>query len=208
MIRSPRLRAALLGLALAAPAAGLALTPVAAHAQGRRDAGAEQFVQTQAQRGLNILRSGSPQGAEKAQFRAFVDEVADVPRITDFVLGRYNRTVSPAQKAEFARTFRDYANGVYESRLGQYHGQILKVTGSTARRPGDVVVTSQVVGGGGAPVRVDWRVIQGGGGWKVVDVNVSGVWLAITEQQDFASTLSNHGGNIQVLIDQLRGQAR
>lgn len=208
MIRSPSLRAALLGLALAAPAAGLALAPAAAHVQDRRDAGAEQFVQVQAQRGLNILRGGESTAAEKAQFRAFVDQVADVPRITDFVLGRYNRTVSPAQKAEFARAFRDYANGVYENRLGQYHGQTLKVTGSTTRRPGDVVVTSQVVGGGSAPVRVDWRVIQGGGGWKVVDVNVSGVWLAITEQQDFASTLANHGGNIQVLIDQLRGQAR
>ena len=69
-------------------------------------------------------------------------------------------------------------------------------------------MTSQVMGGGSAPVRVDWRVIQGSGGWKVVDVNVSGVWLAITEQQDFASTLSNNGGNIQVLIDQLRTQTR
>lgn len=208
MIRSPSLRAALLGLSLAAPAAGVVLVPAAAHAQAQRDAGAEQFVQTEAQRGLNILRSGSPRGAEKAQFRAFVDQVADVPRITDFVLGRYNRTITPAQKAEFARAFRDYANGVYESRLGQYHGQTLKVTGSIARRPGDVVVTSEVTGGGSAPVRVDWRVIRGASGWKVVDVNVSGVWLAITEQQDFASTLSNHGGNVQVLIDQLRSQTR
>lgn len=206
MIRSPRLRVALLGLALTAPAAGAVLAPAAAHAQGQRDAGAEQFVQTEAQRGLSILRGGSSTAAEKAQFRAFVDQAADVPRITEFVLGRYNRTLTPAQKADFARAFRGYANGVYESRLGQYHGQTLKVTGSTARKPGDVVVTSQVVGGGSTPVRVDWRVIRGGAGWKVVDVNVSGVWLAITEQQDFASTLSNNGGDIQVLINQLRSQ--
>ena len=51
-----------------------------------------------------------------------------------------------------------------------------------------------------------WRVLAEGGGWKVVDVQVQGVWLAITEQQDFVSTIDNSGGNIQVLIDQLKRQ--
>jgi len=37
----------------------------------------------------------------------------------------------------------------------------------------------------------------------VVDVQVSGVWLAITQQQDFVSTIDNAGGKIDVLIAQL-----
>jgi len=53
---------------------------------------------------------------------------------------------------------------------------------------------------------VSWRVIAEGGGWRVVDVQVDGVWLAITQQQDFVSTIDNAGGNIQVLIDQLKRQ--
>lgn len=205
---SHRLIGLSLGLAaLFAPA--LALSPAllagpAAAQTAQRDAGAEQFVQTQATRALNILGSGSD--AEKIrQFRVFVDQVADVPRITTFVLGKYARSIPPAQYQQFATVFREYASNVYESRLDDYHGESLKVTGSVIRKPGDVIVVSQVVGGAQKqPVPVRWRVIQSGGGWRVVDVEVKGVWLAITEQQDFVSTIDNAGGNIGVLISQLQ----
>ena len=44
----------------------------------------------------------------------------------------------------------------------------------------------------------------GGANWKVVDVQFKGIWLAITQQQDFVSTIDNAGGNIDVLINQLQ----
>ena len=197
---------------IAVSGAGLALAPTPftapAMAQGARNAGAEQFVQTQAQRALNILSQHHGDTAtEKRLFQQFVDQVADVPRISNFVLGKYARVISPAQRQDFGVVFREYASNVYESRLNEYHGETLKVTGSTARNPGDIVVQSLVSGGKlDQPVGVAWRVIAEGGGWKVVDVQVDGVWLAITQQQDFVSTIDNAGGNIQVLIDQLHRQ--
>jgi phospholipid transport system substrate-binding protein len=175
---------------------------------GARSAGAEQFVQTQAQRALTILTQHQGDVAtEKRLFRAFIDQAADVPRITFFVLGKYSRSISPGQQHEFGVVFREYASNVYESRLNEYHGESLRVTGSVARSPTDVIVQTQVYGGKlDQPVGVAWRVLAEGGGWKVVDVQVDGVWLAITQQQDFVSTIDNAGGNIQVLIDQLKRQ--
>ena len=183
--------------------------PLTANAQsGARNPAAEQYVQVQAQRALDILRTnhGNP-AAEKRLFRAFVDQVADVPRITNFVLGKYNRTITPAQRTAFASVFREYASNVYESRLGDYHGETMKVTGSVSRTPTDIIVSSMVSGGQlSDPLQVNWRVLGEGGGWKVVDVQVKGVWLAITEQQDFVSTIDNAGGNVDVLISQLQKQ--
>ena len=195
-------------LTLAAPTAIL-LTPASAAAQSARDPAAEAFVQREAQRALNILRSGSPTSAEKAQFRAFVDQVGDIPRVTGFVLGKYRRTITSAQYQDFAQAFRLYANSVYESRLGQYNGQDLKVTGSILKSPGDVIVSSVVTGGrSGASNQVQWRVLRSGDGrWRVVDVQVAGVWLAITQQQDFVSTLDNSRGDVGALARQLRAQA-
>ena len=199
-----------MALAAAIGAASVAALPPPADAQtqggARGDPAAEAFVQTEAQRALNILSSDRlDRAAEKRAFRQFIDQTADVPRITGFVLGKYARSVTPVQKQSFASVFRDYADGVYESRLSQYHGETLKVTGSVARTPTDVIVHSQIVGGRQAqPVLVDWRVLSEGGGWKVVDVDVGGVWLAITEQQDFVSTIDNAGGDVDVLIAQLR----
>ena len=203
---------AILGLAVAlafslALGGAVLLAPSPAFAQnGARDVQAEQYVQTEAQRALTILANRGMSNAEKTRiFRAFVDEVADVPRITQFVLGKYARVATPAQRQSFAVVFREYASNVYESRLDEYHGETLKVTGSVVRRPGDVIVNSVVVGGRQSkPVAVAWRVIGGGASWKVIDVQVAGVWLAITEQQDFVSTIDNAGGNVDVLIHQLQ----
>jgi phospholipid transport system substrate-binding protein len=182
-------------------------SPLAALAQGgARDAGAEAFVQTRAQKIIGVLANKSMTTAQKnASFHTAIDELADVPRVTNFVLGKYARTITPDQKARFSVAFRTYAEGVYQNRLGDYHGENLKVTGSVVRKPGDVIVNTVVAGGQvSQPLPVAWRVLNTGGAWKVVDVQVSGVWLAITQQQDFVSTIDNAGGNIDVLIGQLQ----
>jgi len=173
--------------------------------------GAEVFVQSEANKALAILRDSSMSlSAKKLAFYAFINQVADVPKITDFVLGRYRRSLTPSQYGAFAAAFRDYADSVYESRLSDYHGQGLQVTGSIARSPDDVVVSSVITGAGasGPSSVVNWRVLRGGDGrWHVVDVQAQGVWLAIVEQQDFASTLANHNGDVGILIRQLQADA-
>ena len=182
----------------------------AAQAQASRDAGAEQFVGVQAQRVISVLNDRGESRADKVRtFRTLVDQIADVPRITTFVLGKYARTITPAQQQRFAPIFREYAQNVYETRLGDYHGEKVRVTGSVIRKPGDVVVNTEVFGGDlKQPLPVAWRVLGSGASWKVVDVQASGIWLAITQQQDFVSTIDNNGGNIDVLIAQLQKQTQ
>lgn len=186
------------------------IPPQGARAQagvGRvRDLQAEQFVETQAQRIVTTLSNRKLAEAEKREtFRRVVDEIVDVPRVTTFVLGRYSRTLSPVQRQGFGVVFRAYAQTVYERRIGDYHGEGLKVTGSVMRKPGDVIVASTLSGGRvSSTVPISWRVLSSSGSWKVVDVQVKGVWLAILQQQDFVSTLDNAGGDIGPLIAQLK----
>lgn len=181
-----------------------------ASAQAARDPQAEQFVQTRAQRVISVLADKNESIAQKkATFHQAIDQLADVPKITNFVLGKYARTVTPDQRQRFAAAFRVYAESVYQNRISDYHGEVLKVTGSTVRKPGDVIVNTTISGGQvGQPLPVAWRVMGGGTSWKVVDVQFKGVWLAITQQQDFVSTIDNAGGNIDVLISQLQRDAQ
>jgi phospholipid transport system substrate-binding protein len=181
-----------------------------AMAQQARDPGAEAFVQAKAQRVISVLANKGMSDAQKKQvFHQAVDELADVPRITNFVLGKYARTITPDQRGRFTPAFRTYAENVYQDRIDDYKGEVLKVTGSVVRKPGDVIVNTTISGGQiSQPLPVAWRVLGGGQNWKVVDVQFKGVWLAITQQQDFVSTIDNAGGNIDVLINQLqKGQA-
>lgn len=179
-------------------------------AQAARDPQAEQFVQSRAQRVITVLADKNQSIAQKkATFHQAIDQLADVPKITNFVLGKYARTVTPDQRQRFAAAFRVYAESVYQNRISDYHGEVLKVTGSTVRKPGDVIVNTTISGGQiGQPLPVAWRVLGGGTSWKVVDIQFKGVWLAITQQQDFVSTIDNAGGNIDVLISQLQRDAQ
>jgi phospholipid transport system substrate-binding protein len=208
-----RFAAALVALSLSGPAmvGGLAASAAAQPTRQHAAPTAEAFVQSEATKALSILRDSSMSlSAKKEAFYTFINQVADVPKITDFVLGRYRRSLTPAQYSAFAEAFRAYADSVYETRLADYRGQGLSVTGSIARTPDDVVVTSVITGEGasGPSSVVNWRVLRGADGrWHVVDVQAQGVWLAIVEQQDFASTLANHNGDIGVLIRQLQADA-
>ncbi len=192
------------------PIAAVALAmnlPSAALAQphGARDAQAEQFVDTNGARVLSILNRPESKPAKEQAFRALIDQVVDVPRLTHFVLGKYARLITPDQYQRFATVFRAYAERVYQSRIDDYHGEKFTVNGSVIRKPGDTIVTTTLFGGKmSTPTVVQWRVLGSAGNYRVVDVQVSGVWLAITQQQDFVSTIDNAGGNINVLITQLQ----
>ena len=203
---SPTRRGANAALLAFVGAATLSIASPALAQSGARDPAAEAFVQTKAQRVISVLANKSMSEAQKKQiFRQAVDELADVPRITNFVLGKYARTITPEQRARFTPVFRTYAENVYQSRIDDYRGEQLKVTGSVVRKPGDVIVNTVVAGGQlSQPVPVSWRVLNNGGTWKVVDVQFKGIWLAITQQQDFVSTIDNAGGNIDVLTNQLQ----
>ncbi|WP_414694966.1 MlaC/ttg2D family ABC transporter substrate-binding protein [Phenylobacterium sp.] len=183
----------------------------AALAQGGRgrDLQAEQFVQTGAQRVISVLADrGQSVAQKKATFHQAINELADVPKVTNFVLGKYARTITPVQRQQFAAAFRAYAESVYQNRIDDYGGEKLNVVGSVVQKPGDVVVNTTIAGGQlDRPVAVAWRVLGGGASWKVVDIQFKGVWLAITQQQDFVSTIDNAGGDIGVLISQLQKDA-
>lgn len=192
-------------LAVALGSAAAVQAPASA-APDARDPGAEQFVQAEGQRLVSILADKSQSAPQRVEaFRAAVDQVADVPRITRFVLGKYARTITPDQMQRFAPVFEDYAQSVYQRHLTEFHADTLTVTGSVVARPGDVVVRTTITGGEAKePAKVDWRVIGSGSTWKVADVEVSGVWLAVTQQADFVSTIDNHGGSIDALIARLQ----
>ena len=194
-------------LALAVVAAtGAMVTPAPALAQGAaRDPQAETFIDTSARRVLGILNNRSIDTASRRQaFHNLTNDLIDWQRLTRFVLGKYARTATPDQLQRFAVAYHTYNEGIYQRRIDDYKGLRAVVTGSVVRRPGDVIVRTMLSGAAGQqPTELSWRVLGGGNSWKVVDVQVKGVWLAITQQQDFVSTIDNGGGHIDTLTGQL-----
>lgn len=194
MTRSLSFGAVFVALALGLTALLLVRPAAAATAT---TAQAEQFVQLNVQKGLNILSDQSLSETDRRQqFRAFLLRLADIRRTALFTLGAARRTASPAEIDAFVDAFKNYAIAVYESRLSSYSGQTLTVTGSLQRAPGDFIVKTQLTdpnaSANAQPIEVDFRMVPDNGGFKVIDVAVVGVWLAIEEQAQFSSYLQQN----------------
>lgn len=170
---------------------------------------AEAFIQNNVQKGLTILSDKSMSADQRAtNFRAFLESLTSIRRIAVYTLGPVKNSAPAADVEAFINTFRDYTVAVYESRLSQYSGQTLTVTGSTQRSPNDYVVNTRVDDPAkktkGDPVEVDFRVVQDNGKWVVIDVSVVGVWLAIEERDQFTAFLAQHGNDVKQLITHLK----
>jgi phospholipid transport system substrate-binding protein len=214
-----RRQSALAKYALATAIAFAGLLCVAIHApayaaEGEaplpRDQGAEQFVQAKGQPLISILADKSQAMADKmVAFRAAVDDIADVPEITTFVLGKYAKSITPGQMQRFAPLFEDYVQNLFLQHLNDFHADTLTVKDSAARKPGDVLVRTTLTGKDGKPpTELSWRVLGSGSDWKVIDVQLSGVSLAYEIRTDFVSTMDDQGGDIEALISRLENENR
>lgn len=163
-----------------------------------------RFISNLGNRALAVLGPNINLGQRQKRFRSLFRDDFDVPAIARFVLGRYWRQATPAQRHEFVRLFEQYVVMAYSSRLGQYHGETLRVLGS---RPisGGAVVNSEIVRPSGAPpVKIEWRLNRSDDSFKITDVIVEGISMAITQRSEFASVIERHGGHVEGLLALLR----
>ncbi len=182
-----------LGLTFARPAA--AVSPDVA----------SQFIRKLGAEAISVLADKSKTQADReATFQKLFVQSFDIDEISQFVLGRYWRTASEAQRAEYQKLFQTFIVSSYAAKLGQYSGEKFTVREGRVD-DGDVVVSSQVERtDGGPPVRVDWRLKGPDNAPKIIDVVVEGVSMRLTHRSEFATVIQNNGGNVDALLNALR----
>ena len=200
-------RSAFLGLITAV---GVVVAAPAAYAA--RNAEAEQFTQTNATAALAALNAQSGPSQREQTFRQLMERFSDLPRIANYVLGRYSSQLrtDPSLRTAWIDTFRNYSFATYQTELDHYRGAAIRVTGSIERVPGqDVVVRTEMSENGQSrPMPVQWRLLKTGDSWRVVDVSLvldgNEIWLAQKQQRDFLAMLDSNHGDIRALMDHVR----
>jgi phospholipid transport system substrate-binding protein len=183
-----------------------ALLVVAVPAAAQNANPAEQFVSGNIRAGLAILNDTSLDAATRSsRFEAFLLENTDLTRIALFTLGSAQAT--PAQREAFTAAFRNYATATYRSYFRNYSGQSLRVTGSRQNAPGDIVVRTEL-NDGATVLGVDFRVRTDGAKPVVIDIGIAGVWLALTQRDDFAAFLARNHGDVAALTNYLDEKAK
>jgi len=118
---------------------------------------------------------------------------------------RYWRTATAGEKKEYQALFEKMVVEVYSRRFGEYEGQVLEVRSSRKDSERDVTVQSFIVPDSGPEIQVDWRVRKKDGRYRVIDVVVEGVSMALTQRSEFASVIQRGGGQVSVLLEHLNG---
>ncbi|HTW33211.1 MAG TPA: ABC transporter substrate-binding protein [Rhizomicrobium sp.] len=192
----------------AALSLALAVLPSAGRAQDT--SAAQSYVQSNVQTALGILQDTSLSASvRRDRIHAFLLSLLDTQRIALFMLGAAQSTASPAAVAAYNEACRDFMVANYDSKLGGYAGQTLRVTGAIQHAPGDYIVSAVLVdpsvsANGKPPPEVDFRIVDEGGHLYIVDASIEGVWLALAEHDDFQGFLNAHNGDVAALTAHLK----
>jgi phospholipid transport system substrate-binding protein len=164
---------------------------------------ARAFVAALGQQAIQVLGPSVPDAQRVARFRELFRNDFDLAGIGQFVLGRYWRTATPQEQQDFLGLFHEYLVRAYSARLGQYSGEQFQVL--NARQYGaETIVSSQILRHGGAPVQVDWYLIDGGGRFLITDVYVGGISMKVTQRDEFSAVIQRSGGRVAGLLAELR----
>lgn len=141
---------------------------------------AETFVADAVRDLLRIMADATltPSG-RSAAFASAMGRVTDVGRVTDLVLGARASRLTPARRQRFAGALASRVARIYDGRLWRGSADDFTLLGSTVPAFDEVVVRFTIRGGQAfAPVQMSWRVLRSVGGWRLIDLEYRGFWMA------------------------------
>lgn len=178
-----------------------------AEASQRQLDAAARFIEDLADRAIGVLqRTDGTLEEREAEFRAIMAESFDLEFIGRFVLGRHWRKATPEQREEYQALFADWVLKSYSRRLGGYSGETFEVTGTRDVGERDILVHTRINRPSGPPIKADWRIRDHDGRFRIIDVMVEGVSMAVTQRSEFNAVTTKQG--IDGLLNILRARTQ
>lgn len=121
--------------------------------------------------------------------------------MTRSAVGPQWRGATAEQRKKLQDEFKILLVRVYSGALTQIKDQTVEVTKTVPVPGGTQQVVQTEVRGKGEPIKLDYRLDKSEANWKIIDVNVGGIWLVQSYRSQFAQELS--AGGIDGLIAKL-----
>lgn len=151
---------------------------------------------------VNIFNKNNKTSAERIPpFRKVLNDNFDFDFIANFVLGVYGRGATLAQKEDFIKEFSELNVYTFVKKFALYSDQQIKVVDAKpGKKEGQYFVSSKVISKNPSDKDfiVDWRIVKVGDTYKVIDVIIEGVSMAMSYKNEYAPVLkmgSDEGKN-------------
>lgn len=164
---------------------------------------AEGYVGKIADEVMSLANSGAKGNALRGRFASVLNRYINLRNIANFALGPYQKKLPPGAKNEFYTLFSNYAAALFVYYVDDFKGSDLKII-STSQQGNFITITSAIVQNGGGREQVKWRLVLAGGGYKISDINIKGVWLTIATKKRFSDVLNKSKGDFEALFAELR----
>jgi phospholipid transport system substrate-binding protein len=121
----------------------------------------------------------------------------DLGLMTRLAIGPGWAQIAAEQQQRLTDVFSRYTISVYANRFDDYGGERFEVDAKPTTGPNGVIVGSRIVKANGEPIPLNYLMRQdGAGGWKVVDVYLSGTISELaTRRSEFVTVLQRAGAD-------------
>ena len=195
-------------------AAVAAVTAVTGGAMAQVDA-ADALVRRISVEVIDTVKSDKAiQSGDIARIIALVDTKVmphvNFETVTRSAVGPQWRNATAEQRTKLQTEFKTLLVRVYAGALVQVKDQAVEVTKTLPISGSTQVVVQTEVRGKGEPIKLDYRLDKAGDAWKIIDVNLGGIWLVQSYRSQFAPELSKGGidGLITALTERNKSAAR
>ncbi|HUO04198.1 MAG TPA: ABC transporter substrate-binding protein [Candidatus Binataceae bacterium] len=152
------------------------------------------LVQTMVNQALAVLRDKqTPLAQRQDQLRKIVSAQFDFREMAKSALGRHWREITPAQQDEFTTAFIAFIEDSYLSQIDDYHGEDVKFIKTKADDPGYAQVNTLITQQDKDPIKVNYRLEQENGVWKIYDVTVDAISIIANYRNQFNRVMNNQG---------------
>ena len=133
---------------------------------------------------------------------------------TRSAVGPQWRQATPEQRTKLQTEFKALLLRLYSGALTQLKDQTVSVTRTLPAAGSTQVIVQTEVKGSGEPIKLDYRLDKAGDGaaaaWKIIDVNVGGIWLVQNYRSQFAGEITKGGidGLINTLVERNKAAAK
>lgn len=146
----------------------------------------------------------------KLNFRKIYFEAFDNKYITKFVLGRHWKAIDSNTKNEFLNSFNEYIIQVYAPKFKGWDGEF-KTISSTNIKKNLYLVEMLLINkkNNTSNLKLDWRIyLNKKNKFQIIDVNINGVSMLITQRAEFASVIKNSPDGVKGLIKKLKSKIK
>lgn len=171
---------------------------------------AENFIKKTTQQGIEELINSNVSDAEKkARFTKLFNDDLDLDFIGKFVLGRYWKTSTSKQRADFIDVYRKLNIQTWSERFNEFKGKHFEFLGTESSKSADqIFVNTQVPMDEGAPASVKWRVKETNGRLRIVDIVIENVSLAQTARSEYTAYIKKSPKGVDGLISDLKARLK